>query len=388
VKKFVFLILLSGFLWAFNLHAQELTPDQTTISKAQVLKVLSQSSQLIPGTNTSQNLQSIEVKILEGPEKEKIVVVENDYLQLKVGDVFYLTKTVRADGGADVYSVSDPYRLNSIYFFAALFILLVLLIGGWQGLRGLLSLAGGLLVIFYLFIPGVNQGFSPILMSIGVASLIVILGSYITHGFNKTTTAAVIGMIGTVVFTGLLAYIAVKTSHLSGFESEEAVYLNFNARGHIDLQGLLLGGILIGVLGVLYDVSIGQAISVEELHRVGPHLSRRFIYKRALRIGREHIGALVNTLAIAYIGVSLPLILFYFTTTTPVPIIINSGIFATEIIRTLIGSIGLVLAVPITTLISILLLIKTKPISKDDPLYQKEKEEAEQLSGHAHHHHH
>lgn len=388
MKKFVFLILLSGFLWAFNLHAQELTPDQTTISKAQVLKVLSQSSQLIPGTNTSQNLQSIEVKILEGPEKEKIVVVENDYLQLKVGDVFYLTKTVRADGGADVYSVSDPYRLNSIYFFAALFILLVLLIGGWQGLRGLLSLAGGLLVIFYLFIPGVNQGFSPILMSIGVASLIVILGSYITHGFNKTTTAAVIGMIGTVVFTGLLAYIAVKTSHLSGFESEEAVYLNFNARGHIDLQGLLLGGILIGVLGVLYDVSIGQAISVEELHRVGPHLSRRFIYKRALRIGREHIGALVNTLAIAYIGVSLPLILFYFTTTTPVPIIINSGIFATEIIRTLIGSIGLVLAVPITTLISILLLIKTKPISKDDPLYQKEKEEAEQLSGHAHHHHH
>jgi uncharacterized membrane protein len=198
-------------------------------------------------------------------------------------------------------------------------------------------------------------------VSIGVSSLIIIVGSYITHGLSRTTSAAVIGMITTIIFTGLLAYAAVTFTRLSGYNSEEAVYLHFNTHGIVDFQGLLLGGIMIGLLGVLYDIAIGQAIAVEELyHAGGAQLSRKMVYKRAIRIGREHIGALVNTLAIAYVGLSLPLLLLYYTSTADYHITLNQEIFATEIIRTMIGSIGLILAVPITTMIAVFMIIKHK----------------------------
>jgi uncharacterized membrane protein len=191
-----------------------------------------------------------------------------------------------------------------------------------------------------------------------VSSMIIILGSYITHGFNKTTTSAVFGMLVTILITGALAYYSVDATKLTGFESEEAVYLNLSTRGSIDMVGILLSGIMIGLLGVLYDVAIGQAISVEELHKIAPRVSRKKIYLRALRMGREHIGALVDTLAIAYVGASLPLLLLFSTSSNTSISVLNREIFAVEIIRTLIGSIGLILAVPITTLISVWMIVK------------------------------
>src|SRR6185503_14380609 len=142
-----------------------------------------------------------------------------------------------------------------------------------------------------------------------------------------------------------MAYLAVHFSNFSGYDNEEAMYLNLNARGQIDLIGILIGGMMIGFLGVLYDVAIGQAISVEELHHIAPHIERKTIFKRAIRIGREHIGALVNTLAIAYVGASLPLLLLFSTPPVDVGMILNRELFATEVLRILIGSIGLVLAV-------------------------------------------
>ncbi len=221
-----------------------------------------------------------------------------------------------------------------------------------QGVRGLASYGGSFVLIFYLLIPSIYHGYAAILVSIEVSSLIIIVGSYITHGFNRTTTAAVLGMILTVVITGLGAWWTVHAAHLSGYTTEENVYLNFDTRGKIDMVGLLFGGIMIGLLGVLYDIAIGQAIAVEELLSIGKHLTRPEIYKRAIRIGREHIGALVNTLAIAYVGASLPILLLIQSSTTGVAFMINNEIFSTEIVRILIGSIGLILGVPITTLIA------------------------------------
>jgi uncharacterized membrane protein len=194
-------------------------------------------------------------------------------------------------------------------------------------------------------------------MSIGVASLIVLIGSYVTHGVNRTTSAAVAGMIATIAITGTLAYVSIALTGLTGWSGDEVTYLNLNTRGAIDLSGLLLGGILIGLLGVLYDAAIGQAVSVEELARAGQHYSKRDVYQRALRIGREHVGALVNTLAIAYAGASLPLLLLFFGAgDIDVGLTINREIFSTEIVRILVGSIGLVLAVPITTAIAVAML--------------------------------
>ena len=187
-----------------------------------------------------------------------------------------------------MYAVSDPYRLPWLYGLVGLFVFCVLIFGGKQGFRGLIALALSFVVIAYVLFPGILHGFSPILMSIGVASLMIILGSYITHGFNRVTTSAVVGMVATIIFTGILAYISIHGAKLTGFSSDESVYLNMNTNGTIDFAGLLMGGILIGLLGVLYDAAIGQAVAVDELHHVGPHLPRTVIFKR-------HSASAVNT---------------------------------------------------------------------------------------------
>jgi uncharacterized membrane protein len=234
------------------------------------------------------------------------------------------------------------------------------LFGGIQGVRGLISFAGSIVLIVYVLMPGIMKGFSPILISLLVSSIIIIFGSFVTHGFNRTTLSAVFGMTITVLITGLLASLAVHMTNLTGYTTDETVYLNANAGGNIDMAGLLLGGILIGLLGVLYDVSIGQAISTEELIRANNSMPKKILYKRLNRIGKEHIGALVDTLAIAYVGVSLPLLLlFYSGSNDSILFILNREIFATEIVRILIGSIGLIIAVPITNLISIFILTKS-----------------------------
>jgi len=351
------IILLSSFNFV-SAQSPSLLQDKTSIVKAEVVSVLSEETKNVPGTDVVTTYQSLRVKILEGEKKGMVIDIKDDYLKLDHGDVFLLNDTVRAEDNLQMYTVFDSYRLPAIVILTVVFIVLTILIGGVQGIRGLLSLAGSLLLIMYVLIPSILDGYSPIIVSMLVSSMIIILGSYITHGFNKTTTSAVFGMIVTILITGALAYYSVGATKLTGFESEEAVYLNLSTRGSIDMVGILLSGIMIGLLGVLYDVAIGQAISVEELHKIAPRVSRKKIYLRALRMGREHIGALVDTLAIAYVGASLPLLLLFSMSSNTSISVLNREIFAVEIIRTLIGSIGLILAVPITTLISVWMIVK------------------------------
>ncbi len=380
------LFALCAFSPIFALAQQdgEVVPDKVDIVKAQVLEIIKQEVKNVPGTDVQSSNQTIKVKVLEGNEEGQILTVDNDYLNLDVGEVFYLRHEYGGLDGSNYHSVDEPYRLPHVLILVALFIIAIFVFGGIQGVRGLVSLVGSFLLIMYVLLPGILHGYSPLLVTIGVSSLIIIVGSYITHGFNKTTSSAVLGMVITVIITGLFAIWAVHFTRLSGFGSEEVAYLNLNTRGTLDVVGLLLGGIMIGLLGVLYDVAIGQAISVEELIRIAPHVPKKTIYQRAIRIGREHIGALVNTLAIAYVGASLPLmLLFVQTSTSSLANIANREIFATEIVRTMIGSIGLILAVPITTFVAVWLLIRTK---KNNVSQEKLRREQEALE-HAGHHH-
>lgn len=353
-KSLTLSFIIGGLFLPFIVNAQTATlvPDTEVFEKAQVLEVTNQDTTTIAGTDTTTPTQMLKVKVLTGVDEGKTVTFKNDYIQLSVGDIFYVRHQSNHLDSSDYWSVSDPYRLNILLGLAIVFVLLLFLFGGIQGVRGLASLIGSFFLIFYLLVPGIYGGYNAVLVSIGVASLIIVVGSYITHGFNRTTSSAVLGMIITVIITGLGAYYVVHAAHLSGYGSEESTFLNLNTRGSIDMVGLLFGGIMIGLLGVLYDIAIGQAISIEELFRVGKHLTRTEVYKRGIRIGREHIGALVNTLAIAYVGASLPLILLMQSSTTGILFIINNEVFSTEIVRILVGSIGLILAVPITTFLS------------------------------------
>ena len=337
---------------------QELIQDKTETAKAKVLEILSQEERSVPGTDFTTDYQTIRAEILDGTQKGETVTVKNDFLNLRVGELFYLIHTTNSFDGTDYYNVSEPYRLVPLLLLFLLFVGVTVYFGGIQGARGLLSLGLSLLFIALVLLPGVLKGYSPVLVAVGVSSLIIIMGSYVTHGFSRMTTTAVLGMIATVVLTGVLAQLSIFFTHLSGFGTEESAYLSINLGGKIDMAGLLLGGILIGTLGVLYDAAIGQSVAVEELSAAGPDLSRHAIYSRALRMGREHVGALVNTLAIAYVGVSLPLLLlFYGFGSDSVLITINREIFASEIVRTLVGSIGIILAVPITTAVAVRMLV-------------------------------
>lgn len=325
--------------------------EQQQLLKARVLEASPSQQKVVEGTSITTNTQTLTIEVLEGEDEGRTVTFENDFTQLEKGDVFYVRHIV---GGFDLetWAVSDPYRLDILLWIGLAFLLLVFLFGGLQGIRGVASLAGSLVLIFYLLLPSIHNGVSPILVSLGVASLIILVGSYITHGVNRTTTAAMLGMVATIVITGIATYFAIDLAQLSGFTSDENVYLNFNTEGRIDMVGLLFGGIMIGLLGVLYDSAIGQAVAVEELYRASANYTRKQVYLRGLRIGREHIGALVNTLAIAYVGASLPLLLLLKQSTASPLYLLNSEIFATEIIRILMSSIGIILAVPVTTLIA------------------------------------
>ena len=338
------------------LFAQELIQDKVEIVKARVIEVISQENREVPGTDVQTTYQKIRVEILEGDKKGEVVLVENDFLVLKKGDRFFLRHSVDGLDGREMYAVRDKDRRGVMLAFIALFVAVVIIFSGKQGLRSVFSLAGSFFVILYVLVPSLLKGYPPVLTSISIAAVILFLAIYFTHGFNRESTVAFIGTVLAVILTGILAYLGVTLAGLSGFASDEAVYLNFNTRGTLDFAGLLLGGMMIGVLGVLDDIAITQAAVVSELYNSASHLSKKEIYTKAIRVGKEHVGALVNTLALAYTGASLPLLLLFSTSDSSMSSIINQEVFATEIIRTVVGSIGLILTVPITTLLAIYML--------------------------------
>ncbi len=387
--KKLFLILVVSFLVLvpFGSFAQgEVLVDKHETILGRVIEIISQENKEIPGTDTMILHQTVKVEILEGEFEGRVVQIENDYLKLQKGEKFYILRTTDWESGKDYFSVQEKYRLPNLGFIIIIFIGVVLYFGRGQGVRGLMSLILSVVLIVFVLLPGILAGYSTIFMTIAVSSIIIVAGSYITHGFNKITSAAVGGMIATLVVTGAFAYFAVHFTSLSGYESEEATYLTLNSRGNIDILGLLFGGIMIGLLGVLYDAAISQAVAVEELWKIAPHVSAKKIYERAIRIGREHIGALVDALAIAYVGASLPLLLLFYQTSAENPLVtINREIFATEIVRIMIGSIGLILAVPLTTLIAVKMLKGHVHTTTHNNL-AKEEEELEKMTTHSHKH--
>lgn len=352
MKKFLIAVTL------FLVFAGSVVASERVVWKAEVIEILDEGEQVILDDYTTFT-QEVLLRLENGPRSGEEVKISNDYTPLREGDKIYVAEIF--ESGEYSYHLFEINRTPVLLLLLFVFVLLVFIFGGWQGLRGLVSLAGSLILIAFVLLPGILKGYSPILVSICVASVIIVFGSYITHGFNRTTTSAVFGMLITVLLSGLIAHFAVDATRLSGLADEESLYLSMNVGQSIDVLGLLFGGIIIGLLGVLYDTAISQSIAVEELVRISPDSTKTHIYKRALRIGREHIGALVDTLAIAYIGASLPLfLLFYSDQSVAHSISINNEVFVAEIIRTLVGSIGIVLAVPITTFLAVQMLYGRK----------------------------
>jgi uncharacterized membrane protein len=334
-----------------------------------VISITNEQRGYIPGTDVRSTLQNLKVRMNDGEEKGVVIDLEHNFYKVHEGSRVYLQQIPTETGGY-TYMIAEIDRRMFMYALLGLFGVFVVIFSGKQGLRSLLSLLLGLLAVIYILIPALLAGYSPVLVSIAVAIAVLALAIFLTHGFKRISVVAFLGTVSSVVLTGILAYASVFLARLSGVVSEESLYLSINTKGLLDAKGLLLGGILIGILGVLDDVAITQAAVVSEL-RATATLSAKELYLRAMRVGREHVGALVNTLVLAYVGTGLPLMLYFVTSDrTGVPII-SQEIFATEIIRTVVGSMGLILTVPITTALAVSFLRGTKK---------------ETISAHTHHH--
>lgn len=349
MKSLLFALLLVA---PISVSAQELHQDIQEVWRAEVVNITDSRTEIIPGTETPSEIQTLEVRLLEGDRAGTTITFENDYIQLEEGQTFYLNHMVTVEGD-EFYTVREVDRFVPMLIIIALFVTVVLFFGGMQGMRSLLSLAGSLIIIVYVLIPSLLKGFPPIPTSIAIASAILFCAIFFTHGFNRRSLIAYAGTIIAVGLTGILAFVSVDTAGLTGFSADESVYLNLSTGGTLNFVGLLLAGIIIGALGVLDDIAITQVAVVRELLSVADKISRREIYHRALRVGREHVGALVNTLVLAYAGAALPLLLLFSLSDGDTIAILNREVFATEIVRALVGSIGLVLTVPITTLLAV-----------------------------------
>jgi uncharacterized membrane protein len=346
--SFLWCLLVFTIVFTPQLQAQEVHNELQGTYRGKVIEVVSSEERTVPGTQTATPVQTIDVEILDGPFDGDIITIENDFLALDEGDRFYFNYNVYLDG-SESYAVTNIDRRGPLMIFVALFAFAVIALGGWQGVRSLVALGVSFLAIFYVLLPGLLAGYNPLMLSFLVAAGILFGAIFFTHGFNRESLVAYGGTMLAVGLTGILAIMAVGATELSGFASDESVYLNFNTDGLLDFTGLLLGAIIVGVLGVLDDIAVTQAAVVVELYNSNSKLSPRDVYKRALRVGREHVGALVNTLVLAYAGASLPMLMYFYLAPVGFWSLINSEIFATEIIRAVVGSIGLIMTVPIVT---------------------------------------
>lgn len=354
------------------------------VFRAEVVSVDREGVEAVTGTALSASFQNLTVRIIEGARTgEVITVLNNSPAMLEAGDVFYLHRQPPAPGSPlEGWTVGEPDRRATLAWLIVAFVLVTVAVAGRSGLRSLLALLSSFLIILFALLPALTSGWPPVLTCVGLAVLMLALSMVITHGFDRKTGVALAGSIVALAFAAVIAELAVRLSRLSGFVSDETVFLNFTTGGELNLPGLLLGGILIGVVGVLNDVSVSQVHTVSEIHEANPSRSRRYVWERAMKVGQEHMGAVVNTLPLAYAGVALPLLLLFSTTDAPLLFTLNREIFTAEIIRITAGGIGLILSGAIATILAVALLVRPGAILQGE---QEDKQHAHERPTHRHH---
>jgi len=245
------------------------------------------------------------------------------------------------------YQYADRERRGVLVWLTAAFAVAVIILGRLRGLAALGGLALSVAVLVFFIVPAILAGTNPILVATVGATAIALVALYLAHGFGPLTHVALLGTVSSLLITIGLATLATSLATFSGLSGEESIYLTLV--GDIDVRGLLLAGIVLGALGALDDVTVTQASAVWEVRRANPTLGAAELFRAGLRVGRDHIASTVNTLLLAYAGASIPLLLLFALSRQSLGVIANSEVVAVEIVRTLVGSIGLVAAVPVTT---------------------------------------
>ncbi|MBI3151315.1 MAG: YibE/F family protein [Chloroflexi bacterium] len=336
--------------------------------RAEVLQIIEEGEVDLGGN--LQTYQIARVNILEGQyagipmeiDYGKRQVRSDDYL-MGPGDQIMVSISKTPDNVVNAYFV-DYVRTTPILWLTAIFAIAIILISSWKGIRALLSMAFSLYIIIGYIIPHILIGEDPLRVSIIGSIILLAVSLYLTYGWTLKTHAAVVSMALVLLLTGALSGLFVVFAKLNGTGNENVMFLMQLMETPINLRGLLLGGMIIGALGVLDDLVTTQASAVFELHHANPSLGFRGLYNSAMRIGQDHVAATVNTLVLAYAGASLPMLLMFSLGRGDYGYLVNFSFIAEEIVRTLVGSLGLIAAVPLTTAIAIFLAQRAESLGR------------------------
>lgn len=304
------------------------------------------------------------IKMADGPQPGRDLVlvdpVEPGTPRYAVGDRLVLGWSGGDPNDPGSYRVVDFQRGSSLIWLAALFAGAVLLLGRWRGLAALVALVLSFAVLLFFVLPSILSGHEPLGVAIVGACLMMFAVLYLTHGLSARTSTAVLGTLLSLALIGILSALFSVVAQLTGLDEETKNLISSLGTG-VDARGLLLAGIVIGALGVLDDVTVTQTSAVWELRRANPDLGTLSLFRAAMRIGTDHVASAVNTLVLAYAGASLPLLLLFTLSRQPLGVLVTTGDIATEVVRTLVGSIGLVASVPITTALAAVVASREPP---------------------------
>lgn len=369
------LLAIAALVVSLPLAAAAQPAAEDTYLTGRVVEVLSQERR--DDLGIARTVQRLRLDISDGTQRviENAVVDGEPGRRLpSVGETVTLERLVKADGSTE-YLVRDAYRLPALIWLCLGFLALTVLFGRMTGLTSTLGLALSIAVLAGGVMPLIVAGHDPLLVSLGGAVIIACTSLLLAHGLRLRTYVALLSTLLTLGAATMLALLAVWVSELSGLGSEETVFLQTGSLAGVDLRGLLLGGIIIGCMGVLDDITTAQTAAVDEISRANPSLSDGELMRAGMSVGREHIASLTNTIALAYAGASFPLLLLLSAESRfPLWSTLNSEFFAEEIVRTLVGSTTLVLAVPLSTWLAVRFLHRRPRLARE-------------AGGHSHHHH-
>lgn len=350
LKKIIFIFLVTFSLFLFPIPTKAIGDGPSV--EATITQIIEEKEIEVMGEK--QLYQKLELELLNSDNKK--IIIENgnqplaNIIEYSVNDRVLVSLITSPDGNQE-YIIIDFVRKNSLVLLSIVFVFLLVLIAKWKGIFSLFGMLFTFLVIFMFILPQILAGNNPIFIATTGSLVIIPVSFFLAHGLNKKTTIAIIGSTITLIITAVLGSIFIEIGHLTGLSSEEAGMLSVG-QSTLNMKGILLAGIVVGALGVLDDITISQAAIVDELAVTAKLTKTKHLYSRAMVIGKDHITSMVNTLVLAYTGASLPLLLIFTNNPLPFMEIINYELIAEEIIRTLVGSIGLILAVPITTIIA------------------------------------
>ncbi len=347
-----YLILLFFFALPLFSSAQNASWQKISYQKAQVLKV---EETVEKNENQVISQQKIKIKILSGPHKNEEREIENILsnnpldLKIKAGDKILIYEEQNND--QDIIQIQSFYVLPILIFFIFLFLIVLLAIGGKQGAKAIISLSLSVFLIFKILIPQMLQGKNPIYLSLAIAAIIAIITLLLISGLKKKTFAAILGTISGVAVAAGLASIFGNLAHLNGLSDEHARTL-FSSFPYLNFKGILFAGIIIGALGAVMDVAMSISSSIAEVKKAQPEIKKTALIKSGMAVGKDIMGTMSNTLIFAYVGSSLFLLLLFNQYGESYLKFLNFNYVAEEIIRSIAGSIGLILAIPITAIIA------------------------------------